>query len=92
MFLTHIYLIAGPIIAVAALFAAQRFLGRTFGWCVAALIVPMFLILIALGIYGTTGLGIYASSVIPIYFVGLAFGWRARNCSTCTEKPPCSND
>ncbi len=92
MLTTHLYLIGGPIIAVTLLFAAQRYLGRVFGWIVAALVVPVFLILLTAGIYGATGLTIYATSALPLYFVGLAFGWRARNCSNCTGTPSCSND
>lgn len=88
MLTTHLYLGLGPIVAVAGLFTAERYLGRLCGLLVAALVVPAAILALAWLIYGVNGGVIYAISVIPIYYIGLAFGWRYSR--TCTGNTSCS--
>lgn len=88
MFSTHAYLVLGPVLSIAFLFGLERHIGLALRWVVAALVVPAVLVIVVFAAYGTIGGMLYLLSVIPIYFVGLAFGWRCAK--SCPEVVPCS--
>lgn len=88
MFSTHAYLIIGPVLSIAFLFGLERYLGLALRWIVAALVVPAVLITAVFAAYGTVGGILYLLSVVPIYFIGLAFGWRCAK--SCPEVAACS--
>lgn len=73
----HVIVIACSALAVAVLFAFEKFSVCTARWIISLVLVPILLVVIAFLSYGVTGGMLYTAIIIPIYFVGVAFGRRS---------------